>query len=220
MLETGARVIMAKFVIQPNKTAHVIIDMINSFLIPDNPLEIPNARQIIPRLNRVISTCRKKGILNIFITHEHRKDGSDLGLFSEFVPEMRNGKTLIEGSSDVDIYPEMDRKKVDLHVAKRTFSAFYATDLDLLLRINNINTLIISGVATHSCCEATARDARHRNYRVLFLSDGTATYDILPDMGWGEISGEDVQKFVLTTLALRGAEVLSVEELLQRLSEF
>lgn len=87
--------------------------------------------------------------------------------------------------SDVEIYDEIERQEDDIVVVKRVFSAFFGTDLDLILRISEIDTMIIAGLAAHSSCEATARDARHRNYRVIFLSDGTATYDHFRDMGWG-----------------------------------
>jgi ureidoacrylate peracid hydrolase len=131
---------------------------------------------------------------------------------------MANSTILVEETSDVEINDEIDRKENDVVVIKRSFSGFFGTDLDLILKINEVDTLIISGVATHSCCEATARDARHRNYKVIFLSDGTATYDYLPDEGWGLISGDDIQRYVLTIMALRNAEVICVEEVLTRLS--
>jgi len=209
---------MATFRLEPSKTALLVIDMINAFLKPEAPLEIPRGRDLVPKLNRLISLCRGKGILIAFIVHAFRANGCDLGLYPEFIPKMATRSILIEGTTDVEIYDQMDWQISDVRVVKRTFSAFVGTDLDLILRINGIDTLMISGVATHSCCEATARDARHRNYKVLFLSDGTATYDH-PDTGWGAISSEDIQRFVLTIMAHRDAEVLSVEDVLKRIRE-
>lgn len=209
---------MVKFNICPEKTALLIIDMMNAFLKPGGPLEVKRGRNLITGLNKLISMCRQKRILSIFIVHAHREDGSDMGLFKEFIPEMTTSP-LIEGTPDVEIYDEIDQQKGDIIIVKRAFSAFFGTDLDLILRIKGIDTLIISGITTHSCCEATARDARHRNYKVIFLSDGTATFDYLPDKGWGIISGDDVQRVVLTIMALRNAEVSSIEEVIVRLSK-
>lgn len=205
---------MVKFTIYPEKTALLIIDMMNALLKPGGPVEIPSGRELVPRLNKLISACREKGILIIFTKHAHRATGHDMGLYTEFSPA---GSIVIEGTSDAEIYDEMDRQKDDIVVVKRVFSAFFGTDLDLILRINGITTLIIGGLAAHSSCEATARDARHRNYRVIFLSDGTATYDQFRDMGWGTIPGDEVHRVVLTIMALRNTEVLSVEEVLGRL---
>jgi ureidoacrylate peracid hydrolase len=166
---------MVRFDIVPRRTALLIIDMMNAFLKPGAPLEIPKGRQLIPDLNRLIKLCREKEILVVFIVHAHRQNGRDMGLYSTFVPAMANSSILVEEILDVEINDEIDRKENDVVVIKRSFSGFFGTDPDLILKINEIDTLIISGVATHSCCEATARDARHRNYKVIFLSDGTAT---------------------------------------------
>jgi nicotinamidase-related amidase len=207
---------MVTFSIHAQKTALLVIDMVNVFLAPGAPLEIPRGRDLIPRLNRLISACRDKGILIVFPIHAFRANGFDLGLYPEFIPQLETRSLLVEGTWDVEIFDQIDRQKSDVTVTKRTFSAFVGTDLDFLLRTRGIDTVIISGVATHSCCEATARDARHRNYKVLFLSDGTATYDH-PDMGWGAIAADDLQRFVLTTMAHRNGEVLSVEQALKRI---
>jgi len=208
---------MVRFDIIPDKTALLVIDMQKVFLENGSPLEIPRGRELVPILNRLISMCRSKGIMVIFVKQAHRANRSDLGLYTKFVPVLAEKPVLLEGMSDIDIYDGLDMQEDDTVVVKRTFSAFYCTDLDHVLRVNGIDTLIISGIATHSCCEATARDARHRNYKVIFLSDGTATYDRLPDAGWGEISGDDVQRFVLTMMALRNAEVIPTCDIIERL---
>ena len=62
-------------------------------------------------------------------------------------------------------------------IKKHRYSGFFGTDLDIILREWGIDTVIISGTTTENCCHATARDAMFRNYRVVFLSDVTATYD-------------------------------------------
>ncbi|MFC1902895.1 cysteine hydrolase family protein [Chloroflexota bacterium] len=205
---------MVKFDIRPEKTALVIVDMMNGLVKSGGSVEIPRGRELVPGLNKLIAACRKKGILIIFSRHAHRATGHDMGLYTEFSDAKH---IVIEGTPDAEIYDEMDRQKDDIVVVKRIFSAFHGTDLDLILRTNEINTLIIGGLASHSSCEATARDARHRNYRVIFLSDGTATYNQFRDMGWGTIPGEEVHRVVLTIMALRNAEVLSIDEVLKRL---
>ena len=208
---------MVRFDIHADKTALIIIDMQNAFLKPGASLERPSGRDIIPGLNRLLQACHQKDIMVIFTCHAYRADGSDMGLIVEFAPGLyANKSTLIEGTTDVDIYDEMERQETDIVINKPIYSAFYGTELDLILRIHGIDTMIIGGVDTVFCCEATARDARHRNYKVIFLSDGTATAD-QPDLGWGVISADAAQRCVLTVMANRYAEVLSVEEALRRI---
>ncbi len=210
---------MVRFDICPERTALLIIDMQNAFLQEGHPFSIPGGRDLVPGLNRLISACRKKGILIVFTTHVHREDGSDIGLWAEFVPEMATKSTLFKGTTDVDIWDEIDYQKSDMVIVKRGYSAFYGTDLEYILHTKRIDTLIVGGVTTHNCCNSTIRGARDRNYRVILLRDGTATFDSLPDMGWGIISGDEIQRVVLTILAYRYAEALSIEQVLSRLVE-
>jgi hypothetical protein len=69
--------------------------------------------------------------------------------------------------------------------------------------------LSISGTTTENCCHATARDAMFRNYRVVFLSDVTATYDY-PDCGFGPMPNE-VHHATLVIPAASTAHVMPVQ---------
>lgn len=203
---------MAKFEIHPKKTALLIIDMQNAFLKKGCKMELPAGRELIPKLKKLIQRCRDQDIPVIFAKHILRKDGSDEGIASEFPP----GKICLAGGEDVEFYDEIKPEKGDIIIEKCRYSAFFSTDLDLVLRCKGIDTLIIGGVVTHMCCDTTARDARMRDYKVIFLSDGTSAYSI-PDMGWGPISAEEVQRFVLTIMASRYAQVSPVEDVLRQI---
>jgi len=72
----------------------------------------------------------------------------------------------------------------DLILAKPRLGAFHGTELEIILRAASIDTLLIGGIATNMCVETTAREAAVRDFRVLFLRDGTATF-ALPDAVWG-----------------------------------
>ncbi len=208
---------MVEFKISPDRTCLLVIDMSNAFLKAGSPLEVARGRDVIPRLRKLTEVCRDKGIPVIFTTQAHRQDGSDLGLFAAFRPEMQAKRILFEGTEDVEFYEDIKPEKGDIILTKRKFSALLGTELDSMLRSKGIDTIIIGGVATNMCCESTARDARMMDYKVIFLSDGTANRG-LPDMGWGVISAEEVQRQVLTTMAYAYAQVLSVEEVIDRLS--
>jgi ureidoacrylate peracid hydrolase len=205
---------MVKFSVYPERTTLLIIDMQNGFLKPGSRLELPGGRELIPRLTRLMDACRNKGMPVIFTRHVYAKDGSDIGVSYEFFPEL----VLLAGTEDVEFYKEIEPREGDVIIEKRRYSAFYGTELDLVLRCRGIDTLIIGGLATNICCECTARDARIRDYKVIFLSDGTAPLSI-PDTGWGAVSGGKVQRYVLASLAYRFAQVASVEEIIGQLSQ-
>jgi nicotinamidase-related amidase len=75
----------------------------------------------------------------------------------------------------------------------------------------------VSGTTTENCCHATARDAMFRDYKVVFLSDATGTFDY-PDVGQGSMSAADVHKATLTILAFSTADVLTVDQFKERVT--
>ncbi|MBI4294445.1 MAG: cysteine hydrolase [Betaproteobacteria bacterium] len=209
---------MVKFDVVPAKTALLIIDMQNAFLQPGRPYEVPGGRSMLPKLNQLIAACRKNGILIVDTVHVLGEYGGEIGLWREFNPAYLEGSMLVKNTPDVELYAELDHDSSDVVITKPAYSAFYGTELEYILNVRGIDTLIIGGVATPFCCEATARDARHRNFKVIFLSDGNATDDRLADMGWGKFSADEVQRVVLTILASRYAEIASIAQILDRVA--
>src|SRR5690606_37509968 len=114
---------------------------------------------------------------------------------------------------NVAIYEGLKLHPGELLVAKPRYSAFYGTDLEAILRSKGIDTLIISGNVTNACCGSTARDAFSRDYKVIFLSDGNAAGHI-PDLGFGPVSAEEVQRVTLTLMALNFAQVASIDQVI------
>ncbi|MDP2647202.1 MAG: isochorismatase family cysteine hydrolase [Desulfobacterales bacterium] len=208
---------MVDFNIHPVRTGILIIDMTNAFLKPGVTLEVPAGRGLIPGLSRLIEKGRSAGIPIIFTTQAYRATGVDLGLNAVFRPATQDRKPTLEGSEEADFFEGLKPGEKDVVIVKRRFSAFIGTDLDLILRGSGIDTLIIGGVLTNVCCESTAREARMRDYQVIFLSDGTATRG-LPDMGWGEVSEKDLQRVVLTQMAYQFAQVLTIEAVIGKIS--
>ena len=172
---------------------------------------------MVPKLVEALQICRKAGIKVLFTAHSHRRDGSDMGLFDDMHPPIANRAALVDGTPGVDIYPELAPVAGEHVIKKHRYSAFFGTDLDIVLREWGVDTVIISGTTTENCCHATARDAMFRNYRVVFLSDATATYDY-PDRGFGPMSNEQVHHATLVILAASTAHVMPVAEMARRIS--
>ena len=81
-----------------------------------------------------------------------------------------------EGSWEGDFYGDIRPQPGEPVVTKHRYSAFYNTDLDSILRSQGIRTIVLTGVATNVCVETTAREGFVRDYYVVLVSDGTATY--------------------------------------------
>ncbi len=202
--------------IDPSRTAMIVVDMQNDFVAAGAPMETPAARAIVPMLAETLKICRGVGICVIYTAHVHRRDGCDMGLFDDMHPPIASRAALVDGTSGVEIYPELAPAPGEHVIKKHRYSGFFGTDLDIVLREWGVDTVIISGTTTENCCHATARDAMFRNYKVVFLSDATATYDY-PDRGFGPMANADVHHATLVILAASTAHVMSVADMSARL---
>jgi ureidoacrylate peracid hydrolase len=208
---------MPEFEIIAEKSALLIIDMTRAFLDKNGPVPVPGGVNLIPGLNKLRTVARKKALLTIFTTMAYHQDGSDLGLDVVFHPDMKRTNSLKMGSADIEFHADIQPVEGDVTIIKSRYSAFVGTELDLILRSHGIDTLIIGGVLTNVCCESTAREARMRDYKVVFLSDGTATRDI-PDFGFGRVPAADVQRYTLASIACFFGQVSSIDQVISRLT--
>ena len=201
--------------IDPQRTALIVVDMENDFVAPGAPLETPAGRTMLPTLKRAIAFCREQGIRVIYTTHAHRREGCDMGRFEDLWPPVRHRTGLVDGEPGIEIYPEIAPRADEIVITKRRYSAFYGTDLEIILRGVGVDTVVISGVTTENCCHATARDALFRDYKVVFLSDATATFDY-PDVGQGGMSAAEVHHATLVVLSVSTAHVMTTDEFIAR----
>jgi ureidoacrylate peracid hydrolase len=162
--------------ISAEKTALIVVDMQNGFLLKGAPIEVAEGRAIIRQLNDFVGRCRRRGILVVFTKMNHEHPGLQVEVRpQDFGP---GGKSfLTDGSMWSEIHRGLKVETEDIVLRKHRYSAFYNTELEDILKGRGINTVIISGVATNICVESTARDAFFRDFRVVFLSDLTATWD-------------------------------------------
>jgi len=204
-------------VIDPKKTAMIVVDMQNDFVASGAAMETPAARQIVPKIAEALRICRDAEIKIIYTAHVHRRDGCDMGLFDDLHPPIANRDALVDGTPGVEVYPDLAPAPGEHVIKKHRYSGFFGTDLDIILREWGVDTVIISGTTTENCCHATARDAMFRNYRVVFLSDATATYDY-PDRGFGMMPAAEVHHATIVILAASTAHVMSVDDMRSRIS--
>lgn len=155
-----------------HRPALLVIDMQNDFLKPDSRLYNRGARDLIPAINRLAAAARAGEALVIWIIQQHRRQLVDFGREADISPAH-----CVEGTPGAELVAELERGQDDFTVIKRRFSGFYATDLDLLLRCLNCNTVVLAGINTDGCVLATAVDAHARDYYVRVVSDATAGWD-------------------------------------------
>ena len=184
----------------PERTALLNVDLQNCFV---DSLDDPGP--LLGRINGLSARCRATGILVIHTRHVVRADGSNLGVLAE-VDRIRDG-LLNEGAVTAELHPDVVVEPTDVRLDKPRFGAFTGTDLELTLRTRGIDTVIISGISTIVCCDTTAREAHARDFRVFFLSDGTAT-----------AAGPEFQSLTLDVLDGLFAQVLTTDEMLAKIA--
>jgi len=163
--EEGEKANIAKLFIYESKekrrAAVLVIDMLNEFVA--GRLGSERARSIVAPLSRFLDEARRAGAVVIYA-----KDSHIPGIDFEF---RRWGEHSIRGSEASEIVKELSPKEGDFIVPKRRYSAFFMTDLDMLLRELGVDTLILTGVSAEICVLHTAADAFYRGYRVIVPRD-------------------------------------------------
>jgi len=203
-----------KWDIRPERTAVIVVDMQNVFCKPEGALYVPRTEGIIGNIKELTQAARAAGMPVVYLRHIVRGDGSDTGRMRDMYPNVN--EILKRGTPGVEIIEELAPEPQDIIVDKLFYSGFHDTDLDTILRAHDINTIIICGTVTNVCCETTVRDGAHREYKVIFLSDGNAAMDY-PDMGWGDVSAEDIQRVTLTVVAYEFGQVSPTADIIQEI---
>jgi nicotinamidase-related amidase len=169
--------------------ALLIIDMQRDFLEPGGfgaalGNDVSLLRRAIAPTRLVLDVARSARILVIHTREGHRPDLSDLPPAKKSRGRLKlgigdhgpMGRILIHGEAGHDIIPELMPRPGEPVIDKPGKGAFYATDLDAILRNKDISQLIICGVTTEVCVNTTVREANDRGYECLVLEDCVASY--------------------------------------------
>lgn len=170
---------MTPLLMTPQKTALIVVDMQNGFLRNDGfmakvGLDISRCQQTVEPIHRLVEAFHQVGSPVIFTQMVLRADYKDAGILPSLFPGMQEVGAMIRGTWDAAIIEELTPEAVDWIVEKARYSAFYNTNLEVILRGLGVNTLVITGVTTNICVESTLRDAFFRDYQVILPQDATA----------------------------------------------
>ncbi|WDZ83281.1 cysteine hydrolase family protein [Micromonospora cathayae] len=174
--------------------ALIVIDVQRKYVT--GPLAVPDAAGLVDRIARFAGAARARDVPLVWVTRELRP-GVSMGTATTAA----YGATVDDlfRSPAADLHPGLGARDDEIRVVKPRQSAFYGTDLDVVLRTLGADRVVLTGVTTNICVQATAQDARARDLDVLVVADLTAA---LPVTAAGfELSAEEVQRATLATLA-------------------
>ena len=167
--------------LDPTKTALVVVDMQNAFMLPGVAHALcPMAEKIVPNINRLAQAVRETGGTVVWIKTTFKHDAlQSWSTYFEMVSPQHGAKrveALTAGSKGHQLWDSLEVRAQDLIIEKNRFSAFIqgSSDLAEILRARGLDTILVTGTVTNVCCESTARDAMMLNFKTIMVSDGNA----------------------------------------------
>jgi nicotinamidase-related amidase len=178
-----------KFEFDPKTTALVMIDFQRDFVDPGGFGEalgndVSLLRRAVPPAERVLRAARERGIFVIHTREGHRPDLADCPPSKKARGRLKTGigdpgpmgRILVRGEPGHDLVKELSPEPGEPVVDKPGKGAFYATDLDTILKNRGVRQLVVCGVTTEVCVQTTVREANDRGYDCLVLEDCVASY--------------------------------------------
>ena len=174
--------------------AIIIVDVLNDFVT--GSLRCDRAQRIVPHLVDLVKNARETGIPVIYSNDAHIKGiAHELKLW---------GDHAIVGTEGAEVIPELEPKEGDYIVPKRRYSGFYGTDMEMLLKELNVDTVILTGLHAHMCVRHTAADAYYRGYNIIVPTDGVDSF-----------TEEDYLAGLKYLKEVYGAEISDVDEIVR-----
>jgi nicotinamidase-related amidase len=178
-----------EYVFEPETAALLVIDMQRDFLEPGGFGEalgndVARLRVVLDPTRRVLEAWRARRLMVVHTREGHLPDLSDCPPTKRVRGRLLRGigdpgpmgRVLVRGEPGHDIVPDLAPWSGEPVVDKPGKGAFYATELEHILRVRGIRSLIVCGVTTEVCVHSTVREANDRGFECLVLEDCVASY--------------------------------------------
>jgi len=176
-------------------TALLVMDMQANVLAGlDDP------KPVLDNVASAIAAARIKGIPVIFVVVGFREGGPEISRNNKIFAASKDRLKGVDTTNMLKVHPEVAPLSDEVIVIKRRVSAFSGSDLEILLRAQNVQHIVLSGVATSGVILSTLREAADKDYNITVLSDCCADSD------------EEVHRVLIQKVFPKQAEVVTVSQ--------
>lgn len=204
--------------VDPASTALIVVDIQNEFCADDGwygkqGVDLGMMQVAVKRADSLIQEARNAGVRIVFIRStydDHFINEPMRELIRDFGSDDLVGKMCATGTYGADFYlvaPEPDEPIVTKH----RYSAFYGTELEVILDAWHIKTVVLAGVMTNVCIDSAARDANFRGFHVVVVDDCTGTCTA----GRDDITAAELHRHTLATIEMAIGTVTSGDAVTQ-----
>ena len=184
------------------RTALLLMDLQNAILD-----RVGNDPAYIERVQKVIAAARQAKLTIIYVVVKFRPEFPEVSPSNKMFGMIKSsGMPFTEGNSAVEIHASFAPESTDIVVTKRRVGAFSGSDLDVVLRSQGIDHMVLTGLATSGVVLSTLRVASDLDYKISVIADCCGDSD------------EEVHRVLIEKVFPRQADVTNSKEWIQSLS--
>jgi nicotinamidase-related amidase len=154
--------------VDPRRTALIIGDMQNDFVTEGGSLVVPSAEGTIPTIRTLLELARESDMRVVFVQDTHHEGDPEWEIWGEHCREGSWGWQVVDG-----LAPHEN----EAAIRKPRYDAFYGTALEHMLRLWDVDTLIICGTVANICVHYTASSAAMRWFNVVVPRDCISSFN-------------------------------------------
>ncbi len=194
---------MSPSIVDPRTAALIVMDF-QTAVVEMVPTE---KEGLLTRTASLVEGAREAGVRVIYVVVSFRAGYPELGPRNQIFAPIRESGRFAEGSAGMEVHAAVAPKPGEVVVTKRRVSAFFGTDLDVILRANGIETLLLAGIATSGVVLSTVRHAADADYRIVVVEDCCADRDV------------EVHRVLMEKVFARWTSVVKAEDVFARAAQ-
>ncbi len=184
------------FALDPKTTALLVMDMQSGIL----DMLGDKKEAIVAQASKLLDAARKASVRVIYVVVGFRPGYPEVSPRNASFSSVRESGRFAAGSAGTEIHAALAPRADEVVVTKHRVSAFAGTDLEMILRANGIETLVLAGISTSGVVTSTVRHAADADYRIVIVEDGCADGD------------PEVHRVLLEKVLARQAKVVTVAD--------